>query len=596
VDVIRQTGRLRGATAMSAEISAQGPVTHRATHAAAPVAVFIALHILSAAAYAQSCSPAEPRSDSGAGFTPFGEREQVLGRAGKRGRAWEWALGTDTRTGQKVQASLDWVSGRVYSWTLVNSGAGSEVLEIRDAGRLRLRLAYPSGMDAGNALELRVRTHPSIGAKTSIEANLTSLNGYGVSGSLSQPGTRARTEQALYYYFPQMAQGFTAEGTVSLTYAKKPRSGSRVQFTVRAGTIPCNSAGNAPTVSITDPAANSAFSAPATVSVTADARDSDGSVAQVDFFANGNPIGTVTSSPFTVQWANVQAGAYSLTAVATDNEGLQTTSVAVPITVGAGKALYFIHVDHLNTPRLIADAAQKTVWRWDQAEPFGNNPASEDPDVDSVAFSFPQRFPGQYYDAETLLHYNYFRDYDSHIGRYVESDPIGLLSGLNTYGYVDAGPVSQVDRLGLFSWAHHVHMTQNAARRSCPKLMPGLPNLVASVDFQTGSQLPQNAYRHAMRNGITGESAEDAARATDSHIESELRQCTPAGLANALHAEQDKHSAPHAGSQPWFGGWVGLGHLFGDTFGAAGGPFGEAEAASVSLIQRFKAMCPCVCD
>ncbi len=448
MDVIRQTERVRDAPAMGAGIGAQSSAAHLVTRAAAPVAACIALYILSAAAFAQSCSPAEPRADSGAGFTPFGEREQALGRAGKKGRAWEWALGTDTRTGQKVHANLDWVSGRVYSWRLVNSGAGSEVLEIRDAGRLRLRLAYPSGMDAGNALELRVSTHPSIGAKTSIEASLTSLNGYSVSGSLSQPGTRARSEQALYYYFPDMAQGFTAEGTVSLTFPRKPKSGSRVQFTVRAGTIPCSSSGNAPTVSVTAPAAGGVFSAPASVTVTATAQDSDGTVAKVDFFANGIPIGTDTESPFTIDWANVQAGAYSLTAVATDNEGLQTTSAAVPITVGAGKALYFIHVDHLNTPRLIADSAQKTVWRWDQQEPFGANPANEDPDGDGIAFSFPQRLPGQYYDAETLLHYNYFRDYDASIGRYVESDPIGLRGGLNTYIYVDGRPLEFVDPTG----------------------------------------------------------------------------------------------------------------------------------------------------
>ena len=449
MDVIRQTERLRDATAMGAEICAQSSAVPLFARTAASGAALIALFVLSAAAHAQSCSPAEPRSDSGAGFAPFGEREQALGRGGHKGRAWEWALGTDTRTRQKVQASLDWVSGRVYSWKLVNSGGGREVLEIREAGNLRLSLTYPSGMDAGNALELRVRTHPSIGEKTSIEASLTSLNGYGVSGSLSQPGTRARSEQALYYYFPQMAQGFTAEGTVSLTYPKKPRGGSRVQFTVRAGTVPCSSAGSAPTVAITDPAAGGVFSAPASVTVTADAQDSDGTVAQVAFFANGNPIGMATSSPFTVQWPNVQAGAYSLTAVATDNEGLQTMSAAVPITVGAGKALYFIHVDHLNTPRLIADAAQKTVWRWDQAEPFGNNPASEDPDGDSVTFSFPLRFPGQYYDAETLLHYNYFRDYDSSLGRYVESDPVALIGGINTFAYVTARPLRFADRFGL---------------------------------------------------------------------------------------------------------------------------------------------------
>ena len=59
----------------------------------------------------------------------------------------------------------------------------------------------------------------------------------------------------------------------------------------------------------------------------------------------------------------------------------------------------------MNTPRLVADATRTTVWRWDQAEPFGDSVANEDPDGNSVGFSFPQRFPGQYYDAETNLHY-----------------------------------------------------------------------------------------------------------------------------------------------------------------------------------------------
>jgi RHS repeat-associated protein len=90
------------------------------------------------------------------------------------------------------------------------------------------------------------------------------------------------------------------------------------------------------------------------------------------------------------------------------------------------------------------------VWRWDQAEPFGNNPANEDPDANSVAFDLPLRLPGQRYDAETGLHYNYFRDYDPSIGRYAESDLIGLRGGLNTYAYVDGSPLLYIDPLG---WA-----------------------------------------------------------------------------------------------------------------------------------------------
>ena len=59
------------------------------------------------------------------------------------------------------------------------------------------------------------------------------------------------------------------------------------------------------------------------------------------------------------------------------------------------------------------------------------------------------RSPGPHFDAETGKHYNYFRDYDPQIGRYLESDPIGLYGGLNTFGYVNAQPLILIDRLGL---------------------------------------------------------------------------------------------------------------------------------------------------
>ena len=90
-----------------------------------------------------------------------------------------------------------------------------------------------------------------------------------------------------------------------------------------------------PTVAITSPGDSASFNAPATITVLANAGDTDGTVQQVAFFANGQPIGTDTSSPYSIAWTSVAAGNYTLTAVATDNQGSTTTSAAVNISVTA---------------------------------------------------------------------------------------------------------------------------------------------------------------------------------------------------------------------------------------------------------------------
>ena len=99
--------------------------------------------------------------------------------------------------------------------------------------------------------------------------------------------------------------------------------------TVSAGGSP----GVPPTVSLTSPANGSAYQAPATVPMAATASDSDGSVSRVDFYANNALVGSSTSNPYTFNWTNVPAGSYALTATASDNTGLQTTSAAINITV-----------------------------------------------------------------------------------------------------------------------------------------------------------------------------------------------------------------------------------------------------------------------
>jgi RHS repeat-associated protein len=110
--------------------------------------------------------------------------------------------------------------------------------------------------------------------------------------------------------------------------------------------------------------------------------------------------------------------------------------------------IYYIHADHLGTPRAITRPGDnKVVWTW-ESEAFGANLPEQNPSG-LGNFVFNLRFPGQYYDVETGLHYNYFRDYDPQTGRYIESDPIGLQGGINTYTYVNGNPVNAIDSEGL---------------------------------------------------------------------------------------------------------------------------------------------------
>ena len=109
----------------------------------------------------------------------------------------------------------------------------------------------------------------------------------------------------------------------------------------------------------------------------------------------------------------------------------------------------YIWTDHLNTPREITNSANQSLWRWDSL-PFGDTPPNENPSGQGT-YTFNLRFPGQYYDVETGLYHNGARDYDPASGRYVESDPIGLRGGLNTYAYAGGNPISASDNTGTLS-------------------------------------------------------------------------------------------------------------------------------------------------
>jgi len=115
--------------------------------------------------------------------------------------------------------------------------------------------------------------------------------------------------------------------------------------------------------------------------------------------------------------------------------------------------IYYYHVDHLGTPIKLTDQNQNVVWSW-QYGPFGEEPLTMEPNVISQNL----RFPGQYYDAETGLHYNYHRYYSPKLGRYLTPDPV---MRQNLYVYVN-NPIRYTDPLGLWTSEGHTNLTYRA--------------------------------------------------------------------------------------------------------------------------------------
>jgi RHS repeat-associated protein len=150
---------------------------------------------------------------------------------------------------------------------------------------------------------------------------------------------------------------------------------------------------------------------------------------------------------------------------------------------GTSPILYFIHTDQLGTPQKITDGSMSIVWDG-VFDPFGNpvsgsgggatwgsvNWGSFNWSATGPSLSLTNlRFPGQYADAETALNQNWNRDYDPTVGRYVQSDPIGLAGGINTYAYVGGNPLLTFDYQGL-------------AFNDCAKALADLEKAVANLE------------------------------------------------------------------------------------------------------------------
>ena len=296
---------------------------------------------------------------------------------------------------------------------------------------------------------------PTIGAATAGNAQATVsftapasnggsvITGYTVTSS---PGNLTASGTASPITVTGLTNGTAYTFTVTATNAIGTGPASAVSNSVTPATVP-----GAPTVGTA-----TAGNAHATVSFTAPA-DNGGS-AITGYTVTSSPdnlTASGTASPITITGLT-NGTAYTFTVTATNAVGSGTPSAAsnrvtptAPLT--DAQTLYFVHPDHLGTPRLIANGQGTTVWTWDDSEPFGNSAPNQNPNG-LGSFVYNPRFPGQYYDTETGLHYNTFRDYDPVTGRYVQSDPIGLDGGISTYAYVENNPLAYVDPLGLVRW------------------------------------------------------------------------------------------------------------------------------------------------
>ena len=109
----------------------------------------------------------------------------------------------------------------------------------------------------------------------------------------------------------------------------------------------------------------------------------------------------------------------------------------------ASPATWYVHVDLLNRPIKMTDGAKASVWTavW---QPWGS------PQSITGTATLDARFPGQWYQLEAGLHYNWHRHYDPSLGRYTQPDPLGFVDGPSVYAYAGSAPHRWVDRDGRF--------------------------------------------------------------------------------------------------------------------------------------------------
>lgn len=244
-----------------------------------------------------------------------------------------------------------------------------------------------------------------------------------------------------------------------------------------------------------------------------------------------------------------------------DNGGssLQTEYIyldGVPIAAIRANQVYEIETDHLGTPRTVVKpgttpATDVTVWTWNLlGNTFGADAPNEDPDGDGTPFVFNLRYPGQYYDAETGLNYNYYRDYEPATGRYVKSDPIGAQGGgVNTYAYVLDNPLNSIDPLGLDTYRCSRPIGGQPGSPTLGRIVHGYSCVITPDGTQTcSSQTPTGSGLGSPGRPTTAEDG-DYYDPNACHLSSKGNQCMDSCLLAQWAQPRPRYSIiPFAGT------------------------------------------------
>src|SRR5260221_393424 len=222
-----------------------------------------------------------------------------------------------------------------FAWATVPAGSYSLTAKATDnLGAVTTSTAIAITVSAANVAPAVSLTSPAnnanfaTGSTVTITANATDSDGTIAKVEFFQGATKLGEALTSPYSF---AWANVPAGSYSLTAKATDNLSAVTTSTVIAITV--STANVAPAVSLTSPANNANFATGSTVTITANATDSDGTIAKVEFFQGTTKLGEDLTSPYSFAWASVSVGSYSLTAKATDNLGAVTTSSAIAITV-----------------------------------------------------------------------------------------------------------------------------------------------------------------------------------------------------------------------------------------------------------------------